>query len=219
MNPPRTTLADRLWPLLEGELFERPSAEGTFNPWLDRDPDLEVERAPHLRRANLRSYLESFPERPDALLVGEAPSWRGCRFSGIAFTAEANLLDPAFPVGGRRTTAFRDRPLAEPSATIVWGCLAEHFPRFFLWNALPFHPHPPGEALGNRTPRRSEVEAFDHLLHGVLDVLDPEIVLAVGRTGERALDDLGIDNRYVRHPAHGGATRFRAGVREALEGG
>lgn len=211
-------VARALWPVLEARLFTRTSGRGTFNPWRDRDPELDLPEAPAIRRANLRGYLEAFDERPPVVLVGEAPSWRGCRFSGIAFTAEANLLDDAFPVDGRRTSAFRERPLSEASATIVWGCLQEHFPRFLLWNALPFHPHPPGERLGNRTPRRSEVEGFADLLRTVLDALSPDEVLAVGRTSERALDHLGIGCRYVRHPSHGGAKAFTAGVLEVLGG-
>jgi protein-disulfide isomerase len=209
-------LVDRLWPLLERELFSRPGDEGTFNPWRDRDDRLDVDDAAAIRRRNLRGYLGSFREPPPVVLVGEAPSWRGCRFSGIAFTAEANLLDDTFPVDGRRTSAFRERPLTEASATIVWGCLQEHFPRFLLWNALPFHPHPPRDPLGNRTPRRTEVESFAGILRGVLDALGPEEVLAVGRTSERALEGLGIEARYVRHPSHGGARKFTEGVLEVL---
>ena len=209
-------LADALWPLLEESLFSRPSGPDLFNPWGERDPELDRKGAPATRRANLRSYLEAFEEAPPVVLVGEAPSWRGCRFSGIAFTAESNLLDDDFPVDGERTSAFRERPLAEQSATIVWGCLEEHFPRFLLWNALPFHPHPTGKRLGNRTPRKSEVEAHAPLLRGVLDALEPDEVLAVGRTSERALEGLGVDCRYVRHPAHGGAREFTEGVLEVL---
>lgn len=211
-----TTLADRLWPLLQDRLFRTPSEAGAFNPWLDRDPELDVEGAPLLRRQNLRNYLERFPASPPVVLVGEAPSWRGCRFSGIAFTAEALLLDPEFPVGGSRTSAFRPKPLTEQSASIVWGCLADHFPAFLLWNAFPFHPHPPEARLGNRTPRRSEVEGHGELLRALLDELDPDEVLAVGRTGERALREIDVACRYVRHPAHGGAKRFRKGVLEVI---
>ena len=130
------SLADRLWPVLEAGLFDRPGDGRTFNPWRDQDLELDVEDAPTLRRGNLRRYLERFTGPPPVILVGEAPSWRGCRFSGIAFTAEGNLLDEDFPVDGRRTSAFRPAPLKEASATIVWGCLREHFPRFLLWNAL-----------------------------------------------------------------------------------
>jgi len=207
---PADTLADRLWPLLEERLFARASDARTFNPWRDRDPELDVEDAPTLRRDNLRRYLRRFEDDPPVVLVGEAPSWRGCRFSGIAFTAEGNLVDPDFPLDGHRTSAFRDRPLKEASGTIVWGCLEEHFPRFLLWNAVPFHPHPKRKKLGNRTPGVRETESYADLLRDVLEVL------AVGRTSERSMERLGIPCRYVRHPSHGGANDFREGVLEVL---
>lgn len=209
-------LARRLWPLLEDRLFGRVGDERTFNPWRDEDPELDVDGAAEGRRANLRAYLESFPEAPSVVLVGEAPSWRGCRFSGIAFTAEAQLLDHDFPVDGVRTSGFRERPLSEPSATLVWGALRPRFPGFLLWNALPLHPHPPEEALANRTPGKGEVDGFADLLRGVLDVVCPETVVAVGRTGEGALERLGIPCTYVRHPAQGGAKAFREGMARLL---
>lgn len=214
----RPTLAHRLWPLLEAELFPRPGDARTFNPWRDEDPELDVAGAPARRRANLRAYLESFDNPPPVLLVGEAPSWRGCRFSGIAFTAEAQLGDDGFPVDGRRTSAFRERPLSEPSATLVWGALQLRFPGFLLWNALPFHPHPDGEPLANRTPGKREVDGFADLLHGVLEEVAPRTVVAVGRTGEGALERLGVPCTYVRHPAQGGARKFRDGI-ERIFGG
>lgn len=207
-----SSLAHRLWPLLEAELFARRSDERTFNPWKDEDPELDVPGAPALRRANLRAYLASFDGSPPVVLVGEAPSWRGCRFSGIAFTAEAQLRDHGFPVDGDRTSGFRDLPLSEASATLVWGALQPRFPGFLLWNALPFHPHPEGRVLANRTPGTREVDGFADLLHGVLEVVEPRTVVAVGRTGEGALKRLGVTCTYVRHPAQGGARKFREGI-------
>jgi len=221
-SPAGPTLADHLLPYLEDHLFDRPGGDGAVNPWREGDDPLAVEGAAAARRGNLAGYLAHFPAPGTGagpspiVLVGEAPSWRGCRFSGIAFTAESLLLDPDFPLDGRRTSAFRDRPLSEASATIVWGCLAEHFPRFLLWNALPLHPHQPGEPLSNRTPRRSEVAEYGAVLSGVLERVGAEVVVAVGRTAERSLDDLGIDATYVRHPSHGGARAFRAGALEIL---
>ena len=197
--------------LLEGELFERTGTDELFNPYLDRDPELCAPDAPRLRRDNLRAYLRHFDRSPPFLLVGEAPSWRGMRFSGVPFTAEALLADPDFPLDGTPTSR-RDRPLSEPSATILWGALREHFPGFLLWNVVPFHPHPAGEPLANRTPRRSEVRPFASLLHGVVERAGAGRVLAVGRTAERSLDELGVECTYVRHPAQGGAPEFRRQV-------
>src|SRR5205823_6053994 len=46
-----------------------------------------------IRRANLRLYLEQMASlRPVALLVGEAPGYRGCRLTGIPFTSEFIIM-------------------------------------------------------------------------------------------------------------------------------
>ena len=54
---------------------------GLFNPYRSIDPELDQENAAEIRRENLLSFIQSLPERPWHLLVGEAPGWRGCRFS------------------------------------------------------------------------------------------------------------------------------------------
>src|SRR5476649_2014630 len=47
-----------------------------------------------LRRRNLKRYLEEIDAiGPDTLLVGEAPSYRGGRLTGIAFVSERVMLD------------------------------------------------------------------------------------------------------------------------------
>lgn len=201
---------------LEEAVFRRPSWERTFNPWRDFDPGLDVDEAPRLRRENLTAYLDSYEERPEVLLLGEAPSWRGCRFSGVPFTAEAHLLDDALPVRGKPTSRS-GRPLSEASGTILWRVLTPHFPRFLLWNVFPFHPHRAGAPRSNRRPKWSEVQEFLALLEEITDELDPETVVAVGRTAERSLEAVGMPCRYVRHPAQGGAKVFEEAMREIFE--
>ena len=67
-----------------------------------------------------------------------------------------------------------------------------------LWNVVPTHP---GSATANRAPTRGEVEAG---LPFARELARGRRVLAVGRIAEAALGA-----PYVRHPSHGGATRFR----------
>jgi uracil-DNA glycosylase len=140
-----------------------------------------------LRRRRLRDYLASRADAP-ILLVGEAAGYRGASVSGIAFTSERQLTG-AGP--------------AEASATIVHRVLAELGleEQVLLWNLVPTHP---GTATSNRAPNRAEIRAAGPFL-------DP---LAEGRrvvpVGRLAHAELGGD--YVRHPAHGGAAAFRAGL-------
>ena len=70
--------------------------------------------------------------------------------------------------------------------------------RVLLWNVVPTHP---GTATANRAPTRREIEAGRPFAR---ELARGRRVLAVGRIAEAALGA-----PYVRHPSHGGATRFR----------
>lgn len=148
-------------------------------------------RAP-LLRARLTRYLE---ERADAplLLVAEAPGYRGTRVSGIPLTSERQLTGSG---------------PAEATATIVHRVLAELglAERVLLWNLVPTHPHLAGEPRSNRRPTREEIAASRAFL-AVLAC--GRRVVPVGRLAQKALG-----GPYVRHPSHGGAARFRAGLLE-----
>jgi hypothetical protein len=144
-----------------------------------------------LRRARLRNYLEA---RADAstVLVGEAAGYRGARVSGLAFTSERQLTGTGH---------------AEASATIVHRVLAELELEddVLLWNVVPTHP---GTPRSNRRPSRAEVDAARPFL---ADVTRGRRTVAVGRLAASVLDA-----PYVRHPAHGGAAEFAAGLRRTL---
>jgi uracil-DNA glycosylase len=143
-----------------------------------------------LRRERLRAYLEEHSDAP-LLLVGEAAGYRGARVSGIPFTSERQLTG----VGP-----------AEASATIVRRTLAELGlgDDVLLWNVVPTHP---GTATSNRCPTRAEVAAAAPFLH---ELSCGRRVLAVGRL---AAEVTGAP--YLRHPSHGGAAAFRAGLAAA----
>lgn len=189
-----------------------PSGPDLFNQFRDEDPTVDAPGAATIRRANARAYLTA-RQRPRALLVGEAIGYRGGRFSGIAFTSERQLLAWGSPY---RSSSLLPDGWAEPSATIIHGVLAELGleERCVLWNTVPFHPHPAGRPLGNRAPRRGEVELGLPFLDRILDLLAPDLVIAVGRVAERALGDRA--GSRVRHPAQGGATACREGLRTLL---
>jgi uracil-DNA glycosylase len=147
------------------------------------------DRAPCLRD-RLERYLD---ERVSArwLLVAEAPGYRGARVSGIPLTSERQLTGTG---------------PAEATATIVHRTLAELGVEddVLLWNAVPTHP---GDKRSNRPPTRAEVAAG---LPFARELARGRRVVAVGRIAHAAL---GGD--HVRHPSHGGAAAFRAGL-EAL---
>jgi len=148
------------------------------------------DRAP-LLRARLARYLDE-RERTKILLLGEAPGYRGTRVSGIALTSERQLTG-----GGP----------AEATATIVHRALRElgAVDDVLLWNTVPTHP---GSDGSNRAPTRAEVVAGVSFAR---ELARGRLVVPVGRIAHAALG-----GEYLRHPSHGGAFAFRAGLERAL---
>ena len=183
----------------------------TFNQFRDAGPD-DMPGAPAIRLANLRHYLEERREA-DVVAVGEAAGYQGMRWSGIAFTSERDLARWGPPY--RATSTTRKGGWSEPSGTIVHGLLEELGAerRVILWNTVPTHPHLPGQPLSNRRPRRPEIAAGVPYVARLIDILQPRLVVGVGRI---AAETLGGRAVYVRHPAQSGATAFRLGMRALL---
>lgn len=194
-------------------LLQQFEAANVFNPWREADP-LDVARDGAKRRAErLRAHFEC-----DAavILVGEAPGYQGCHFSGIPFTNEKLILEGAIPrVSAPARFTSRPRPWCEPSATIVWRNLHALglADRAVLWNTFAWHPHRPGNRLSNRTPTRAEVDAGLEVLRAVLAHFSGVAIVPVGQVAARSLAALGVDALDpVRHPSMGGATEFGAGL-------
>jgi uracil-DNA glycosylase family 4 len=144
-----------------------------------------------LRRNRLEHYLDARREAR-VVLVGEAAGYRGARVSGIPFTSERQLTGSG---------------PAEATATIVHRVLAGLgvADEVLLWNVVPTHP---GDARSNRRPTRAEIEAAAPFLRAITA---ERRAIAVGRVAAAALDA-----PYVRHPSHGGAAEFEAGLRQAF---
>ncbi len=209
-------MLSNVWSLLESEVVPAPSTDEAFNPYRDRHDDLDCADAPARRRENLRAFLSCYDTAPPLFLLLEAPGPWGCRFTGVPITSEAQLLDPDFPIDGQKTSQ-NDDPHTEYSASIFWRVLRPYFPHFFVWNSLPLHPHAPDEPLSIRTPRRTEVREWKPLLRALLDTLQPDRIIGVGRKAERALTEAGADPTYVRHPSQGGAKKFERGMNELTD--
>jgi uracil-DNA glycosylase len=188
-------------------------ATDVFNPWRHADPLDAIRGGARRRIERLRAHFDCAPA---LILVGEAPGYQGCHFSGIPFTNEKLILDGAIPrVSSDARLTTRERPWCEPSATIVWRTLhrlglAE---RTILWNTFAWHPYKAGNPLSNRTPARRELDAGRAVLRAVLEHFDGVPVVPVGQIAARTLTSLAIPTLPpVRHPSMGGATQFAAGV-------
>ena len=102
-----------------------------FNPWRDHDERDAAprKRAPQVRRANMAAYLEARHSHARVMLLGEAPSHRGCRFTGIAFCSETELLQKRDLVA-RRALSLTSRDAdsksqRERSAAVILSSLIE----------------------------------------------------------------------------------------------
>ncbi len=206
------TDSDELFGLLNA--YSNPRA---FNQYRDVDHELDVPNGAEIRRRNLRRYLEIF-SGARYVLVGEGAGYAGCRFSGIPFTCEAQLVGPERLNWTRGQDLARSSTAAslwvERSAKIVWQPLSERAD-CILWNAFPWHPFGEQGPLSNRAPGQDLGDGLK-VLRCFLALFPSARPYAVGRVAERALAKIGRPAPYIRHPSHGGKRKFIAGV-AALE--
>lgn len=188
---------------------------GLFNPWRDCCPHDTSSNGPAEKLERLALHLNCNPE---FILVGEAPGYQGCRYSGIAFTSERLLGEGTIPripaLTGRLST--RRLPFSEPSATIVWKTLYRLgiADRTILWNALQLHPYRPNELWSNRTPTTQEISLGEPAMQILIKAFPSAKIIAVGKKSVGLLHEMGIPTAgSVRHPANGGATEFAAGLK------
>ena len=199
-----------------------------FNPWGESDQLHDCDSCgPEIRRRQLEKYLAERIGTAKILLLAEAIGYQGGHFSGIPMTSERLLLDglrhknlgPELVFSGlkpQRTSRAELRPqgFTEPTATIVWGFLVDNDIdpcSVVLWNAFPWHPFQPKKGLlSNRTPTDEELAAGHQVVHRMLALGRFNQVVAVGEKSFKQLEGLGIPATKVRHPANGGAGKFRA---------
>lgn len=217
----------------------RPVVPNVFRPWTDYDRQYDVSPdAPAIRTDHLRRYLQERLTTARWLLIAEAPSYQGCRFSGIAMTCERSLLghkpwlDPqdifSGPPGVRTSSVayapngtVRKKGFCEPTATNVWKALKDFSvpPReVVLWNAFPFHPHPPGIQLKNRTPSPAEVQEQAEVLKAFIDLFHGRQVIPVGAVAHGYLASQLSGLGHVRHPSNGGVPDFRRDLNAVFAG-
>jgi uracil-DNA glycosylase len=205
-------ILDDILKLFEEKIFSASLKDGSlFNQYNDKNLEIDLPDADKIRQDNLRNYLRSFTERPSVIVIGEAPGWRGCRFSGVPFTSEFQLCDNDLPFTGNQSSR-NESPYKESTATIFWNFMSDYHTQFFAWNCIPFHPYKSDNPLSNRTPTTREISTYLALLSEIVSFMQPSQIVAVGKSAERSLKNLGIPFSYVRHPSHGGAYEFRIGM-------
>ena len=181
-----------------------------------------------VRRQNLRLYLEQLARiGPTIVLIGEAPSYRGGRLTGIPFVSETVMLDGVEVRSGegrvlgadngfRKATAGAKRS-TEASATMVWGTIRLMEPLPLLWNAFPFHPFRLDDPDTNRCPTPAELAVGEPFIAAVLRLFPIRQVVAIGNQAASSLGRMGVQHVKVRHPSMGGKNQFVAGMAEVSQ--
>ncbi len=201
----------------------------TFNPWADYDQLYDrTPKAPGIRQKRLTDYLSCRIEQARYILLAEAVGYQGAKFSGVPLTSERILLGKQkgicasniLPIGLKTrlsnpetapSQAVQNLGYAEPTATIVWQLLQElsiSTYEIILWNIFPIHPFNLVKGrLSNRTPRQEELVVGKTYLDLLINLCPASVKLIA--IGEKAAATIGKQYPKVRHPANGGARKFR----------
>jgi len=197
-------------------LVKTNAGEGIFNQYASFDRGVDVPNAASIRTENLENYLKSIGTAP-VLIVGEAPSHRGTRFSGVPLFGEKQIIEI---LNGRQSSNV-NKPFCSATDTIFWGVMLKYYceRKFLCWNVFPLHPHRPGKTMTNRTPKNEEIKRFKHVLELIMRHFKPSYIIAVGRKAEKQINvlDENLKYEYVRHPAKGGKSEFAAKMKRLFE--
>ncbi|MFT4066241.1 uracil-DNA glycosylase [Paraburkholderia sp.] len=220
-------------------LAQWPAMADVFNPWSQADErDRPGANAALIRRQQLAAYIDARRSKARVILIAEALSCRGGRFTGIAMTSERILLGndtvlnrlaassdasppPDYLPGRASRTSNpgelsrgtdREYGVYERTASIVWRTmLANGFGpmEFALWNAFPFHPFITGNAQSNRRPSGCELRETGQILPDFIGLFPHAVwFVALGREAESALPDH-LAPSAVKHARHPAARAIR----------
>lgn len=195
--------------------------ENTFNPYSERCAVHDLDDAPRTRSWMLESMLETALEREiDSLWIGRDLGYRGGRRTGLAFTDDVNVQAHTERWGLSVHRVTRGDVVAERTAAVIWRVLSQVKAPVFLWNVFPLHPHEPGNPFSNRSHNSRERGAGEELLSELITLLRPGRLVAIGndavQTARRLCDQRSIIQ--VRHPSHGGQTRFLTQMNDLYAG-
>lgn len=181
-------------------------------------------KASRIRKKNLGLYLQLMESyKPEVLLLGEAPGYKGARLTGLPFSCEDLVFEEIeHPVFGLKKGYERWAVGAlekERSAHMVWKELEKYEELPLIWNIFPFHPFHPGQIQTNRSPRISEIRIGQAFVRRLLKMYPIRRIAAVGKKAFHGLSEMSLDAyevRYIRHPSYGGKSDFERGLEEFL---
>lgn len=190
--------------------------ENVFNPYADHCALHDRHDAAARRRRNLELSLSTAVELDvRTIWIARDLGYRGGRRTGLALTDEMHLdaysaLFRGLPV----TRATRGPAVGERTANVIWRMLARIGEPVFLWNVFPLHPHDPDDPMSNRCHTARERDACREFFCAIVQLLQPEKIIAIGGDAHRAVESLGIRSVQVRHPSYGGQAVFIRQIEE-----
>lgn len=195
--------------------------ENTFNPYSDRCTVHDLDDAPDIRSLTLLSIIDMAGEHEvDSLWIGRDLGYRGGRRTGLAFTDDVNIQAHTERWGLSMRRPTKGEVVAERTAAVIWRVLSQVKASIFLWNVFPLHPHEPGNPFSNRPHNSRERRAGEEFLADLIALLRPRRLVAIGNDAAQATRRLYDPYKaiQVRHPAHGGQTRFLTQINELYPG-
>ena len=191
--------------------------ENTFNPYSNQCDVHDLHGAPHCRKQTLFSMLEAATQREiDSLWIGRDLGYRGGRRTGLAFTDDIHVQAHAERWGLSVERPTKGEMVAEQTAAVVWQVLSRVNVPVFLWNVFPLHPYEPGSPFSNRSHNARERKAGEEFLSELILLLKPCRLVAIGNDAAQSARRLCSQLKViqVRHPSHGGKTRFSSQMSE-----
>lgn len=189
---------------LLNSLSKRKSSHTVFNQYQDKNI-----------LNNLKLYLKYLlKNKPDILIIGEAPGYKGCGITGIPFSSGRFIKESKHKIFKEiRGQIKLKQVVSENTAKILWSFIGNK-PAPILWNAFPFHPHKKRNLNTNRKPTQSEIKEGEKYLLMIYELFKPKKICALGRVGEATLKKIFPNKEivYIRHPSHGGKREFIKGM-------
>ena len=113
--------------------------------------------------------------------------------------------------------ATKGPPVRERTAGVIWRMLGRIGEPVFLWNVFPLHPHHPDDPMSNRNHTARERNVGSRFLNELLELIEPDKVIAIGGDAHRAIEAMGIPSERVRHPSYGGQNAFIKQIEDAYD--
>jgi hypothetical protein len=183
--------------------------DSVFNPYADVCPIHDVADADRHRKVALLACLNSAIQTGvESIWIARDLGYRGGRRTGFALTDDIHLERHAARWSVDVVRPTKGTPVAEATASVVWKALERIDETVFLWNVFPLHPHDADDPMTNRTHTSVERDFGLSMLEGLLELLQPTRVMAIGGDAVRAANRLGYEPLPLRHPSYGGARIF-----------